>query len=173
MSDCEISEMPVNSYKNLIKRRVAFCELLERQSTHSKVRDILYTNLSSPQDYISSKYLSQDEINIIFALRSHTIRDIISNFPNQNRNISALCPICSQHIDNQEGVLLCEKLKTNTKEKYSVSYNQIYGNPSEQKEIAQVYIKLLAIRASILKEIEESCLPGQSNTGRGLPGGGQ
>ena len=72
----------VDDYRSLIRKHIkaaAFKELKTKQSSHSKVNDIVYENLEK-QSYLISPIFTNDDIEILSNLRSHTTRGIRSNF---------------------------------------------------------------------------------------------
>ena len=75
-------------YKEQVKpiiREFVFHELKDIQSKHYKVKDKYETYDAQP--YIQSSLFSNDEICLLTALRSHTIRGIRHNFKNPYKPI--------------------------------------------------------------------------------------
>ena len=89
---------------------------------------------------------------MITALRSQTVRGIRNNFHSfYNNNIK--CQLCLQSLDTQEHCIECPKIleKTHSMKKH-ISYEHIYGNVHQQKDIAQLYIVILKIREDLLQD---------------------
>ena len=60
------------TYKKQVKTKIktaAFVYLKNKQQKHSKVKDIRYTNLST-QKYIINPLFKNEEVNLLYALRS-------------------------------------------------------------------------------------------------------
>ena len=67
--------------RKYIKEKIytkAFEDLRTTQSTHSKVKDIIYEKYTC-QEYLKSSKFSFEEASILVALRSKTVKDIKSN----------------------------------------------------------------------------------------------
>ena len=74
-SEEEIKSMSKVKFKSLVKDKIAkaaFNYLQNLQSSHSKVKNIVYEKLEM-QNYIKSDVLSTEEKQLIFALRTATI----------------------------------------------------------------------------------------------------
>ena len=73
-----------SGYKAFIKQQIksaTFKELLAVQKKHSKVKVIKYEDFKT-QEYICSSIFSNDDVSLLAALRSHTVRGIRCNFRN-------------------------------------------------------------------------------------------
>ena len=84
LNDEEIAQMGSYDYKKLIKSKVreaTFRKLEELKKSHTKVEDNVYQNLKKPQEYILSEQITNEETELLFALRSRTVRGIRENFP--------------------------------------------------------------------------------------------
>ena len=149
-------------YKEQVKQRLrgfAFKELKNTQTKHSKVKDIKYETYNA-QPYIHSPLFSNDEICLLAALRSHTVRGIRQNFKNLYKpNLS--CPLKCQPAgspqleDSQEHLLSCSKLQlihNNIVAKSEVVHADIYGEVEKQKAAVSVFAELLEQRNKLLQE---------------------
>ena len=79
--DRQFIESAGKKYKEFIKQKVreyAYSELKNLQESHSKVKEIEYKKLET-QKYIKSAMLSNEEVYLLAALRSHTVRGIKMN----------------------------------------------------------------------------------------------
>ena len=72
--------------------------LKEKQETHSKIKDIVYTELKV-QEYITSPIFTNEETNLLYALPSRSV-NVKINFRNKFQN-NLLCPLCQLKDDNQ------------------------------------------------------------------------
>ena len=149
-------------YKEHVKQRnreFAFKELKNIQIKHSKVKDIKYETYEA-QPYIHNSLFSNDEICLLAALRSHTVRGIRSNFKNLYKpNLS--CPLKCQPAgspqleDSQEHLLSCSKLKlvhNNMLVISKVAHDDIYGEVDKQKAAVMVFSELLDQRNKLMEE---------------------
>ena len=152
--------------KTYIKTQVyleAVKYLKEKQSTHKKVEQLYYKALEA-QEYITSKHVNKKEAVILVALRSQTVRQVKQNFHNQLIN-DKMCPLCNKFEDTQKHCMECEKLLTVRSDfNEHIQYNHINGSLEQQKEVAALYVALLAAREGLL--LTDS-LPGTHNTGPG------
>ena len=55
--------------------KMTFEDLKEIQKSHSKIKNIEYTEFKR-QEYMNNEKLSYDEASLVFALRSRTVKDI-------------------------------------------------------------------------------------------------
>ena len=124
--------------------------------------------------------ITNKEAQIITALRSQTLRGIKKNFHTFYKN-DIQCQLFKQHTDTQEHCMTCPQLVTMMDEFTShIRYEHIYGNITEQRDIAQLYIRLIERRDELLGEHDNHdqddkddededdilCLPGAfQNTG--------
>ena len=157
------------TYKTLIKKQIriaAFTELLRQQESHSKVRDIIYKTLE-PQKYLSSNMFTNDNVSLLAALRSHTVKGIKCNFKTfyqQDTNCPFKCwpPGSPPELDTQEHLLFCTQLNNlNTQQitTDTISYSYIYGDVSQQKAVVSLYQELLTKREHFLDNTLTTNLP--------------
>ena len=160
--------------KNEIRDKIdksAFTELQNMQMTHQKVKHIVYTKLET-QPYLKTANITNKEAEIITALRSHTLRGIRNNFHTLYKD-NQQCPLCQTTLDTQEHCLKCPKIfeKIPTLSNH-IKYEQIYGNITEQREIAQLYIQIMNKRTEIIdnKEKDDDNQHDDQDDHQGLPG---
>ena len=78
---CKMSKQQFkNHIRDNIKKKSTFENLQDIQKRHSKVKDIIYTDLQT-QEYLGSLKFSNIDCELLIALRSHTLRGIKCNFP--------------------------------------------------------------------------------------------
>ena len=134
--------------------KAAFKVLITKQQSHSKVRDIKY-NKFEIQPYLKSNKFSNDDVSLLAALRTHTVRGIRSNFKKLYNN-NTLCPLkcspSSPQQDTQEHLLVCSKLvNSNELTNRVISHNDIYGNVSQQKEAVVLFDEKIRKRNKLLE----------------------
>ena len=99
-----------------------------------------------------SPLISDEEAEVLSALRSHTGRAIKEYFHSYNKN-NMQCELCTSAIDSQEHCMICQKRTHIIEPTMShIKYNHIYGSVSEQKYIAHMYVKLLQLREERLSD---------------------
>ena len=105
-----IEKMGKKDFQIIVKsavRKAAFAYLLQLQQTHSKYRDVKHTTLKM-QSYLCDETMNQDDIALLFAMRTKTVRNIRSDFGRMFN--SDLCPLCKTHVDTIPALMECEEL---------------------------------------------------------------
>ena len=157
-----IQSLSVPDYKKLVKtsvRSAAFDELEALKESHIKVQNNTYTNMNNPQGYITSKSMTNRQISILFALRSHSLRGIKENFRKMYLE-TTLCPICERFSDNQYHTLRCQVLLDIRPLEEDVHYDDIYGTTQQQEQLVKVYEIYLGLRDELLDDASQQSLPG-------------
>ena len=111
------------------------------------------------KSYLTSPIFSNNETQLLFALRTRTVAGIKANFPNMNTDDQD-CPLnCwrqgeQPQKDTQQHLLLCSKLnsqlETNEMSCGNVLYEHVFGNTLQQKEATVLIKKLLNIREDLM-----------------------
>ena len=107
-------------------RDPVFSELRSIQAGHSKVNEIVYTNLKI-QPYLNHPSFSNSDCKLLFALRSHSLRGIKGNFSSINKD-NMSCPLlCDQTKpqDDQQHILVCKKTPRTVKQQGFTSYHTL------------------------------------------------
>ena len=170
----EITSSHNEQYKKLIKtnlEKAAFNVLITKQQSHSKVRDIKYNKLEI-QPYLKSTQFSNDDVSLLAALRTHTVRGIRVNFKKLYNN-NTLCPLkcspSSPQQDTQEHLLVCSKLVNSNELTHRViSHDDIYGNVSQQKEAAVLFDEKITKRNKLLENDQQRCTANTPTSGSSL-----
>ena len=134
--------------------KAAFLYLKKRQSSHSKVREIIYNKLET-QRYMTSPLFSNAEVSLLFSLRSKYL-DCKMNFKNRYNNDDLLCNFCKEEQDDQQHILQCKtlnsKLSSEELAQGLVKYEDIYGDHLKQKVIVTIFSELLDIRKTMAED---------------------
>ena len=146
-----------NSYKQQIKSKVksaAFSYLKEKQQEHSKVKHIQYDKLLV-QKYMTSPLFSNDEVNLLYALRSRST-ECKANFKQKYIHTNLLCTLCEVECEDQQHIMRCgvilSEFKTNEINKEDVNYEHIFSNDvQKQKVVTSLFISLFKIRNSMME----------------------
>ena len=103
------------------------------------------------QSYLKSSDLNIRSKKFIFSARSRMV-DIAANYPNSATQ--TFCPVCkeSSKLDNQEHLLLCEKLSTKQPVQEVLVYDDLLnGAVPDQIQIAAVMEANFRLRKKIVK----------------------
>ena len=159
-SEPHIKQMSKDQYKLYVKKKIhsaALKHLKQIQEKHAKVRDIEYSKLSR-QLYLSSSKFSNSECEILFALRSNTLRGFKANSASNHRN-NMTCPLkCNKTSqDDQEHMLFCQSIfaqlkDTEAKAAQEIYYKDIYGSLENQKRAVEIFTRLLDVRSRLLQQ---------------------
>ena len=110
-NDDEIQAVSRHTYKKHIKSKIraaAFAYLKCKQQLHSKVKHIYYEKLEI-QKYMTSPLFSNDEVDLLHALRSRSI-DCKANFKRKYTNDNLLCSLCNLGYEDQPHILHCKEI---------------------------------------------------------------
>ena len=105
----DIEKMTKEDFQKVVKsatKNAAFAYLLSEQEKHSKYKDVRHTSLQL-QPYLFDHTMSQDDIQLLFAMRTKTVRGIHSDFGNLYG--TDLCPLCQKHIDTIPALMECQE----------------------------------------------------------------
>ena len=120
------------------------------------ISHIKYEKLET-QKYFTSEIFNDEEVNLLFALRSRTV-DCKGNFKSKYKDSNLTCQYCKTHEDDQPHMLNCEIIRKNLKstevieEKYE--YEDIFKDVWKQKIITQVFKKVIEIREQFKDQTE-------------------
>ena len=121
--------------------------------SHSKVSDITYTRLET-QKYITSPLFTDEEVSLLFALRSKCVRECKANFRSMYSEVN--CELCTDNKpDDQPHILQCtplsDQLKSIELSMKKVEYSDIYSDPHKQKEVTVMISKLIDIKKKLIE----------------------
>ena len=155
----EIEQTSVRSYKKFIKekiRKAALKYLNEMKDQHSKIHHIKYEKLET-QKYVTSEMFSDEEVNLLFALRSRTV-DCKGNFKSKYKDMNIICQYCKTHEDHQPHMLNCEmtkkRLKSTEMIKEKFEYEDLFKDVHKQRIITQVFKEIIEVRQKLKDETE-------------------
>ena len=142
--------------------QAVFNSLTILQNTHSKVRDIKYTQFKI-QPYLKSHTFTNNMASVLFNLRSSMTKTIKSNCSSINRgdmSCKMKCPEpdtedCQSHL-LQCHVLLKQLNSEQVTQTKNVSYEDIFKHMETQREVVLVMTRLLQIRED---QLEKESLP--------------
>ena len=75
--------------------------------------------------------------------------DVKKNFPSKFNNQIG-CQLCFIHVEDQKHLMKCEKLTARVNVPEKMEYEDIFKSVDKQKEIVNVYKKLLRTREMLL-----------------------
>ena len=154
LDDQEVRKLSKNKFKSYLDHKifVAVRNWLEKMRlSHSKCKYLPQFS-GKPDNYILSKYLSQDEICKFLKLKTRMIK-ISDNYCNGNPNI--LCKMCSLFPETQSHLMTCEKIRKQLEgviDFSTVDYKFLTGTNSQQETLAKIYTVILKTREDILQD---------------------
>ena len=155
----EIEQASIGSYKKFIKnqiRKAALKHLNEMKEKHTKISHIKYEKLET-QKYFTSEIFNDEEVNLLFALRSRTV-DCKGNFKSKYKDSNLTCQYCKTHEDDQPHMLNCESMRKSLKSTEVIEgkyeYEDIFKDVWKQKIITQVFKKVIEIREQFKDQTE-------------------
>ena len=156
VSEEYVQNISRDAFKKEVKEKIrisAFEYLKKIQTKHSKIRDIHYPKLET-QQYMTSEMFSNEEVNLLHALRARYI-NVKANFSSRFLN-NMLCPLCKTERDDQPHILDCPVLKRKFKSTETLTdknqYQDIFADLKKQKGITHLYAQLMRIRKSLVGE---------------------
>ena len=166
LTESYVRSKSLESLKTEIKtliRKKAFEYLTSKQTKHSKIKNIKYSELKT-QHYVVSPIFTNEEVSVLYALRSRMIQTKV-NFLSKHQNLQ--CPLCQSHTDDQQHIMHCNEISKQFTSKYTsrnnCTYSDIFSDDvHKQKEIAHLFVKLLKIRETCLEHQNSNATPSNS-----------
>ena len=107
---------------------------------------------------ITDHILNNEEVELLFSLRSRTLRNIKANFSSMH-NMQLKCQLGCNSDETQENILDCNFLTQNKSRDQHINYLHIYGNPEQQIKVTQIFSLLLEERKELIIQRGASSLP--------------
>ena len=111
--------------------------------------------LLKTQEYMTSPLFFNQEMILLFALRSRAI-DCKINFKSRYTNDALQCSLCREEQDDQQHILRCKVLNAQLdgEEVMSgqVNYDDIFGDVHKQKVVVNLFTRLLDIRKTMTQQ---------------------
>ena len=151
-TDNEITKMSKEVFRTLVKKSVekrALDYLNSIAMTHSKSKDLI-KNQFKRETYFEDSNFSKSEIELLFALRTRTVRNIKENFPSQFKG-NLDCELCYSHADSQQNLLVCSELRKRINIPNDVQYSDIFQSSEKQLKIVRIMKQLLRTREILLQ----------------------
>ena len=147
--------MNEEDYKNFIKdkvREAAFNEFKHMQAGHEKGNTLYHEDLKHPQPYLITNKLSNNQVILLFNLRTQCVRGIKDNFHGHN-NHNLEWDLCKNETNNQDHLLKCHVWKRRIQWNHKdIKYEQIYGTLQQQMDMTILLSTLLEVRDRLLEE---------------------
>ena len=139
--DCTKSQYKVKVKTSL--REHMFSELKKEQSEHSKISIIKYPTYEM-QSYLKTHMMNNQEVSLLFGLRSKTVKDFKANFPFHS---DKKCPMCGKEEDTQDHCLKCEITYPLDTRDSDIMYSDIYSEDIlKQAAVTKLFSTLLQRR---------------------------
>ena len=142
----EIKELKKNKLKRIMNKAImnkAFERLMKLKESHSKVRNLAFSNLKMQNYFKPSRVvISKNDIETIFKLRSK-VSDVKLNFKGKYENLE--CRSCKIEEESQEHVYECREIRKKRENKTKIlEFEKIVGE--NQAEVAKIFREMLEIR---------------------------
>ena len=165
LDEAEIVASSMNAYKRKIKtktKEAAFKYLRSRQQTHSKVKDVPYRKFET-QKYMTSPLFTDEEVALLFAMRSKCVRECKANFSSMFNAGDLLCLLCTEKkTDDQPHTLQCKAINRNLNSdevaRGKISYLDIFEDHIKQKEVTALFSKLLNIKKTVTENSQPTIM---------------
>ena len=163
--------MTEHDYKSLVKqigKEKSFEELSIIQNEHSEVKHINFENIKKPQDYPTSKVITNETSMLLFNMHCECVRGI-TNSLHKLHNGNTFCPFqCQNEHDTQPHILRCQKLIKHLgiyhkNDLRTVEYNYLFGTTVEQIKIVKLFQLLMTIQERLLEENQEPACHGNNS----------
>ena len=144
-------------------------ELNNLKVGHSKVNCIVHSDLKSPQKYLTSSILSNEQKSLLFNLRCKSQNQFLSNF--SSSTVIIPCKICQEYEDTQEHALICEELReylslNNIHLSEDIHYSDLFGCVYDQLRITEAFQVIIDAREKLHESTQG--LPGHCSGPRDL-----
>ena len=170
-SDDKIAGTSDFEFKKHVKKQVrqhAFNELKEIQTEHLKVKHINFDHLKFPQEYLCDNRFTNRLSSLLFNLRCQSVNGVKGNFSNLFKGNTQCQFKCFNKEDTQEHMLECHELgkyldqyqKSLLKE---VVYSDLFGSPTKQLKVTQVFRILLKIRERLFGKNQQPACHGNNS----------
>ena len=149
----DIENMSRADFKALVKsavRQAAFEHLLILQQSHSKYKHVRHNSFKM-QPYMSDHTMNMEDIALLFALRTKTVRNIRSGFGQMYQ--SNLCPLCNQHVDTIPELMQCQELLAVPRS--GAVHEDIYSPSVDLQEAAVQQFRVLLQARDRIMDYEE------------------
>jgi hypothetical protein len=156
INETEMNVVSKKQFQSIVKRHVksaAFKSLLETQSKHIKVRNIIYKEFKM-QSYLEDGKYSTEQASMLFNMRANTVNGYKDCFPSAYRD-DPKCKLGCNEGDSIDHVFCCPKINIqlhNTNERKDA----IFANESEQYEAVSMFMKIHSIRTALLADATAS-----------------
>ena len=151
-------------------KSAAFSSLKVTQSSHIKIKNIIYTSFNT-QTYLNSQEISLEESSTLFNIRENTVNAFKTCFPSIYRN-NLNCRLgCKDNLDSIEHCMNCKVLDNHVgicHEPISLVFEAL----DKQKLAARKFILRNNTRAALLEGSEGLPGPGDSGHEHAGPAGG-
>ena len=123
--------------------------MIKEKNGLSKIKDITYESLKI-QDYLKSEKFSQNERNLLYALRSRS-HSTKMNYQKMNSS-NLMCTLGCQNVEDQSHIFeKCSALNTKHEQ---IILNFIFKDSSRQKDAIQKILRIEQVRIKLKEALE-------------------
>jgi hypothetical protein len=155
INDQNIVRMSKNEYRSYIHKKIEQASFLYylslKEKCKKKFEDLKYDRLRT-QDYLINGLFSQEEINLLFSLRSKSYGAKM-NYKKMNRG-DLKCVFQCDELETQLHIFEnCRPIQNRLNFRSTMKIQNIYGTVSQQKEAILVLLKIDNMRNLMKSEI--------------------
>ena len=121
-------------------------EKRREKNENSKGRKLNYIKIEM-QSYLKSNKIKINESKLLFKIRTNML-EVRKNYKQFDNNV--LCPLGDNHIDNEENILKCEKLKTDNDSE--TQFDDLFSQNEEKvAKTLKIFYKKWKTRSNMLE----------------------
>ena len=144
INDQNIVRMSQDEYRSFIQKKIEQASFLYylslKEKCRKKLQNLKYDRLRT-QDYLTNGQFSQEEINLLFALRSKSYPAKM-NYRKMNRG-DLKCILKCDQLETQSHIFEnCTPIHNKLNIISTMKIDYIYGSVSQQKEAISVFIRI-------------------------------
>ena len=143
----KLKKQSKNSFKRIIKIKMkdfALNYLLQLKSSHSKMDNIIYTNLEL-QKYLRTENIPVNEAKNVFRYRVR-VANFKENYKGKYQNTG--CPFCFVHLDTQAHAFQCSKMKDELQIN-NVEYREIFSDKLS-RNLSKILTEISKLRENLI-----------------------
>ena len=139
------------AFKRLVKvkaKEYGLEMLLKKKENHSKMSKLTYSELKL-QSYFSIPGINIQQVRNMFKFRVR-MAEVGENFRGKSARVA--CPLCSNHLDNQEMLFQCEVIREKVDIKFGLE--DVYKDDIKI-EVAEEISEIMKTREKLIEEMKK------------------
>ena len=155
IDDQKIEKMSKQEYKSYLQKKISKASFKYyiglKEKAKKKLNNIKYDKFAT-QEYMTSGHFCQEEINLLFALRSKTYAAKM-NFKKMNRGDLKCIFKCNENETQSHIFENCQPIRKRLNIKSSLKIDNIYGSMTQQKEAIKIFLQIDNMRKHMKNDI--------------------